>query len=417
MPASRQTRSCSAVSLQASGVLRIMTLDHNRWQRARISLLFILLVSPLLTGVFGPSGASVAQAQPTASDYRGIGESAAGQMMTESAGPVVVAESRSSPLAKSFVLKVVYDPATDVISVKSREAPLDAVLREISRRTHLTMSLPKGVLDERISVEFNRLPLEHALKRLLEGANSTFIYDVAGDAPSDARRPRLVKVVVFSKKVTRAPEKTLPREATTSGTTPSDRPDFLSDQGETLRALLRGGSEAKEIVNALRQPAKDQEREEIIEALLRRLDNGRFPSDDGVLAALKDLAPERATEALVNRLQTPDTRTRVLAAASLGRLAEQGAVEPLLSLLAEDDAATRQVAATSLALIGGERAMDSLLRDYVAGSNAMRYAIAVAIASHGDAESQTVLANLAAAGLAPREPTAQEAGFITANVR
>ena len=307
---------------------------------------FISLVSALFVGLFGGLGASAAQAEA---------------------------------LPEPLVLEVVYDSPTDVISVKSRGTPLGAVLREISRKTRLAVSLPKEVLDERITVELSRVPLEHALKRLLEGANSTFVYDLAGDASSQARKARLVKVVVLSKKKR-----------------PGDRPDH------SLSSQL----------------ASDQgERQEIVDALLGRLDNGGFPPDDGVLAALRELAPEQVTEALVHRLRASDAQTRVLAAAALGRLAQEGAIESLLSLLAEDDGATRQVAATSLALTGGAKATDSLLRAYAAGSNAMRYAIAVAIASHGDAHAQTALASLAAAGPAPRQPTAQEVGFINPNVR
>ena len=356
-----------------------------------------------------------------------IGESTAGQLVPEPARPLAVAQNLSSPLPKPSVLEVVYDLATDVISIKSRETPLGTVLREISTKTHLTLSSSKEVFDERVSVEFNRLPLDHALKRLLEGFNSTFVYGLVGDparnAPNEAPAPRLAKVMVLSKKAAHSLDAHAVHDQQTQARSTYETKSTVyaelagRDPAEVLRVLIEGGPEViKGIVNALREPWRDQEREKMVEVLLERLDNGDFVPSDAVLVALKELAPDAVRDALVKRLSGADPRMRALSAAALGRLGDEGAIEPLLSVL-RDDETTRRVAANSLVLIGGRRTMDALLQAYVAGDNNIRYPVSVAIASFGDERSQKALAKLIAAGLAPRELTPEEAGMTNPNSR
>ncbi|HEV2057649.1 MAG TPA: HEAT repeat domain-containing protein [Methylomirabilota bacterium] len=336
---------------------------------------------------------------------------------------IVVAESRQGPPTTPFSLEVQYDRATDLISIKSREAPLDTVLQEIAKKTDLTMSSPKKLPEDRVSVEINRVRLEHALRRLLEGFNSIFIYGLdsnpARSAPNEAPTPRLATVTVLSRKVAEPVEaRALQHQSTDETKSPHYGGPAVRDPAEMLRALIEGGADvARGIANALREPSREQERERLIEALLERLDNGSFFPADGVLAALKELAPERAADALVKQLQGTDPRMRAIAAAALGRLGDERAIEPLLPRLGEDDETVRRVAASSLALIGGRRAMDELLQAFVAGENRIRYPVSVAIASFGDERSQKAIAKLIAGGLALREPTAEEAGVTNPNAR
>ena len=107
-----------------------------------------------------------------------------------------VAQGQSAtvqPGESTSALVIVYDQATNLVSIKSLDAPLSAVLQQIAVKTRLTLTLPKQVLDERVSIELNRLPLEEALTRLLAGFNSALVYD-------GASTPRLAKVIVLSRK-------------------------------------------------------------------------------------------------------------------------------------------------------------------------------------------------------------------------
>jgi len=321
-----------------------------------------------------------------------------------------------TPSRKRFGAQVAYDRAKELISVKADQAALDMVLREISRAVALPIVSLKDRITDQVSVDVTGESVEQVLKRLLEGFNSTFVY-AATNSSKQALSPRLTRVIIVSKKEATTPETRSLSPASIPGPQSNDgRDDFLNDEAAMLRALLEGGPRAKEMVGALKQSPRDQDRERIIGELLGRLTDGT-PPEAGLLAALKEMAPERATQALVDDLRAADVRTRIVAAAALGRLGAEGAIEPLVSLVAEDDAAVRQAAATSLALTGGSNATGALLRAYAAGSNAIRYAIAVAIASHGDAGSQSALASLAVPGMAPLPPTAQEAGLINPNQR
>ena len=337
-----------------------------------------------------------------------------GLLLSQPTASVVVAQHLSEPSTKPSAVEIAYDPATDLVSIKSLDAPLGTVLRQVAVKTRVTMTLPKEVLDQRVSVEFNRLPLEHALKRLLEGFNSTLVYDLASgpisSASNEAPTARLAKIIVLSRKAAREVRSGYETMSPNYEEPAAQRP------AEMLRALIEGRPEmARGAVDALREPSREQERERIVVALLERLDNGLLVPPDGVLVALKELAPERARDALVERLSGGDPRMRVIAAAALGRLGDEGAVQPLLSILTENDEVARRVAASSLALIGGQQAMDALLQSYVAGDNRIRYPVSVAIASFGDERSQKALAKLTAAGLVPREPTAEEAGRTNRN--
>lgn len=316
-------------------------------------------------------------------------------------------------------LEVQYDRENDLLSVRARQIHLNTLLQEIAQKAALSVESRKDeFLREPVSVEMKGLPLEQALTRLLREFNSAFLYSSAVAAPDETATPRLIKVIISSRKATKSLEARAPKDESTYPTkSRNGGPRAVRDGAEMLRALIEGGPEmVTGIVNTLRETAWEQEREKVVEALLHRLDHGNFPPGDGVIAALKDLAPEKAIDALVKLLHGTDPRMRVIAAALLGRLEDEKAITPLVSALTDDDALTRQAAASSLALIGGVRATDSLFQAYVAGGNRVRHPVSVAIASHGDEYSQKLLANLIAGGHAPGEPTAEERGITNPNL-
>lgn len=65
------------------------------------------------------------------------------------------------------------------LTVKLQEVPLERVLKEIERRAAIEISI-RGVLTEDISMEFQNLPLEEGLQRLLRGYGWMLFY--AGSA-------------------------------------------------------------------------------------------------------------------------------------------------------------------------------------------------------------------------------------------
>jgi len=285
---------------------------------------------------------------------------------------------------KSSMLQVQYDPVSDQLSIRADQTSLQEVLQEISQRARVSIDLPnEELLGEALSVEMKDLSVEQALKQLLQGFNSAFLY---------SRAPlRLVKVILFSRK---------------TGTAPGPA---VGPGAALLRAVIDHNSLlAKTFVQALREPGTEREREKAVEALLETLSDKNFPSHYDAMAALHQLAPGKAVAALANLLQGDDQEMRVIAATGLGQMGDERAIPPLVSALIGNDPLTRQVAADSLARIGGEKATDALSQAFLAGDPGLKQAVAGAVAFHADETSQTALVHVIAGGPVPAGTTAQD---------
>lgn len=157
------------------------------------------------------------------------------------AGLVVATTARAQSEA---AVKIAYDPATHLVSVTCDDAPLGVVLKQIALKTGVTITSAKAVFDGRVSLALDRVPLEHAIKRLLEGYNSTLLYD-----PGEDRTPRLVLVIVLGRKAARAPA--------------DHQAPVALEPVDTLDALIAGRSEvARAALNALREQSSERERRE-----------------------------------------------------------------------------------------------------------------------------------------------------------
>lgn len=391
--------------LLATATLRI-------WNLASPGYLMCLMA---LLGLFV---ASLAQGESVAVAPRVLSENTSGQPITQ-----MVPENVTGPSPQPSILEVVYDRATDLLSVHARHAPLAAVLQQISQKAHLSIDSPKTeALAEQVSVDMKGLPLAQALRELVQRFNYAFLYSSPIDPHNKAAAPRLLKVILLSKTASGSsgvhPSK---QEPTTESKSVVHREPVVSQSADLIRAIIENNSPlAKDIVDSLKEPEKQEEREKTVEALvetlLERLNNNDLRSYSDALLALKELAPETAARALSHRLPADDRTTRVVAAAGLGFPGDERAIEPLVSALIGSDPWTRQAAASSLARIGGPRAMNGLFQAYLVGDNRIRHPVAVAIASHGDAHSQQALSRLIAAGQAPGEPAAEEEGMKNPNL-
>jgi len=286
---------------------------------------------------------------------------------------------------KSSMLQVQYDPVSDQLSIRADQTSLQEVLQEISQRARVSIDLPnEELLGEELSVDMKDLSVEQALRQLLQGFNSAFLYS---PAPL-----RLVKVILFSRK---------------TGTDPGPA---VGPGTALLRAVIDHNSLlVKALVQALREPGTEREREKAVEALLETLSDKNFPSHYDAMAALHQLAPGKAVAALANLLQGDDQEMRVIAATGLGQMGDERAIPPLVSALIGNDPLTRQVAADSLARIGGEKATDALSQAFLAGDPGLKQAVAGAVAFHADETSQTALVHVIAGGPVPAGTTPQDA--------
>lgn len=316
-------------------------------------------------------------------------------------GSLALAQSPTGPSRKSSILEVRYDPVSDQLSLRADQTSLQEVLQEISQIARVSIDAPKEVLlSEELSVEMKDLSVERALRQLLQGFNSAFLYSPAVDPQRGTNPLRLVKVILLSRK---ASGQTVERQ---SGTDPQPA---VGPGAALLRAVIDNNSlSAKALVQALREPGNEGERERAVEALLETLSDKSFPSHYDAIAALHQLAPEKAVAALANLLHGEDQEMRVIAATGLGQMGDERAIHPLISALTGNDPLTRQVAADSLARIGGQRATDALFQAYLAGDQGLKQAVAGAVAFHAaDEKSQQALALVIAGAPVPAGTTAQ----------
>jgi hypothetical protein len=79
------------------------------------------------------------------------------------------------------------------LSLEAKDASLDKVLNELARMAMLTI-ISDGPLEDRITVYADRLPLEKALRRILRGKDTSFVYaarDKASPIEYDVREVRI----------------------------------------------------------------------------------------------------------------------------------------------------------------------------------------------------------------------------------
>jgi bilin biosynthesis protein len=233
-----------------------------------------------------------------------------------------------------------------MVSVKIAGAPLEEVLREIAAqsRTRLVMHGPRP---EKVSAEFQWLPLDKALRRLIM-ANFLLLYAPGTNGP-------LVEVWILSPATPLASSPIAaqePAQHIPSGE--SDFPDAL------IIGLQRGNAEQRgRAVLAL----GDVQDERAVEPVIKALEGDEDPNvRHHATWALKDLGGQRALAALAEAVyRDSDDFVRQSAVDALARLGGQEAVEPLSWALREDPHPfVRYEALMNLAEIGGERVRDIL---------------------------------------------------------
>src|SRR5262249_55673422 len=72
--------------------------------------------------------------------------------------------------------QVTVNPTTRLVTMDVKNAPLAAVLTAIGQQARITISVPDNIPSERLSLSFQNIPLEEALKRVLVGQSYTFAY-------------------------------------------------------------------------------------------------------------------------------------------------------------------------------------------------------------------------------------------------
>jgi len=111
-----------------------------------------------------------------------------GSEATPSADDEQVIDAPSSPSKASLLLVEINE---DLISIQSRDVPLQAILDKITQLTEIEFLIEVRLADT-VSLRFVDLPVDEAIRRLLGKRNQLFFYNKEADGG------RLQKVLVIA---------------------------------------------------------------------------------------------------------------------------------------------------------------------------------------------------------------------------
>jgi len=233
-----------------------------------------------------------------------------------------------------------------LLSVRVRDSSWEAVLKEIERQTGISirvMGVPAGTLTH----EFNALPLEKGLRRLLRDANLLFIYS-SGKDPSEAV---LEHVWLF------------PKEGIATAVTQVSHPSHRVVAAEALSGeegtkpeggLATDGGDANERRTALLRVIQDQgsEAEQALQEAALDVD----PSIQTL--ALGTLAERNLPEVIQTmRLASGNPSTRLAALQALSQHDDTIVLQALAEALADDD---REVKGYAMQVLAGKRTSEAI---------------------------------------------------------
>jgi HEAT repeat protein len=227
-----------------------------------------------------------------------------------------------------------------VVTVKIAGASLEEVLKEIRAQSRIRLVL-HGSRPETISAEFQAVPLDEALRRLIK-ANFLLLYSPDG---------QLEQVVIVSLRPSAAPE---------SG----ER--ILAGERESLDSLigeLQTGEPAQRWRAAL--ALGDFKNEQALAPVMEALEGDDAPEvRQAAISALEDLGGQQAIAALAAAVSgDSDDSVRLSAVRALAKLGGPEAVEPLTrALRADAEFLVRYEALVNLAELGDDRVRGSLLQ-------------------------------------------------------
>jgi hypothetical protein len=262
--------------------------------------------------------------------------------------PDLCAAADDTPDVSAAARPVMIKAEDDRVSARVQEAPLQDVLQAFSDATGIEIVI-SGPADETISVEFEDLPADEALRTIL-GERSSMGFYARDESASDDTPPRLSKAWIF-KGVARS-RATLPvrKNRRTPGSTPRADPfESLKRQALTDKSPDR----RKRAINALVAADDEKAKSALVRALLNdrdaevrqaALDNLLWYDDEAprqplIKAALRDSSPEvrrlaieegfaelaeddpAARRVLIQGLSDKDASIRLIVVEALGNLA------------------------------------------------------------------------------------------------
>jgi hypothetical protein len=238
------------------------------------------------------------------------------------------------PPASGISVAITAEGPVDTVSIDARQVPVGAVLSELGRRAGFEV---QGIVASQrpVSVELRRLPLDQALKRLLEGKSFVLIYG------EHAKRgtARLERLVLLG-----------------------------DDDGIGLASRADGwGPEAsieEADASAYDSEARGFNAEASAEALLHLASSENPRSRAAALEALASHATEdwRARQALLDHVSDPELEVRSVVIGVLGAFVDEwpGVEEAMMQAVVDPAVTVRHLALQTLSALATPRAGEAV---------------------------------------------------------
>lgn len=229
--------------------------------------------------------------------------------------------------------------ANNLLTVKVQDASLEELLQEVARQSGLSI-VWYGTISERITLDFQQLPLDQAVTRMLRHHSFALAYSRAREGKATAARLR--KLWIIPKGAEGPPVQTPVADDT------KER-DFLQEEAADLallQAALRSDDswERQEAVEALGEAGYP----EAVKFLRLALEDEDENVREAAIGALADIGGDEAARALAVALEDEDEWFREEAVEALGEIGGESAIRLLERALADEDEDVQSAAADLL---------------------------------------------------------------------
>jgi hypothetical protein len=231
------------------------------------------------------------------------------------------ARDGSQPTAHASTGHLHVEIVDEIVTVKALDGAVKDLLEEIARQCDLVIDL-HGPLDERVTIEIERLPLPQALDRILRGRNFVLRYFDPSSDPATAANAYPNKLWIFSK-------------GPGNHNAPPENGDaaFTREGVEGARA-----QEANASLVRLSLALADDEAKVRLEAV----------------SELASIGSDQAAAALAAALSDSDPSVREEAVCGLGEIGDETDLEILEQALMDPDLRVREAAVEAVTDIGGD---------------------------------------------------------------
>jgi HEAT repeat protein len=272
---------------------------------------------------------------------------------------------RTSPTTKD-TLALAVSVEDGLVTVRARDASIEAIVQEIARQDGLTVATHQ-LLDKRVTLDIERLPLEEALDRILRDGSfmlsATRDRSLAGDSSrklwvfstaSGAPPPLAVDNSIADQ--TKDPDSVSPDELTgpvslaladSNATVRADAVSALGSAHDNPQAAALAHSALSDTDPAVREEAAyalgQIGGEMSLRALAQALRDPQRDVKQTAIEALASMGGDQAALALAPVLDDPDPRLRAAAVDALGEIAGDTAMRLLQKASADTNNDTARI--------------------------------------------------------------------------